>query len=102
MPSFWDVPVEKTVDSLCFTGLFTEQPKETIKRNDTFDQLEIVSNTNKKILIKVPSRPSSYTWEKLNFKTMPTIDEMFKRIPNPFDLEARTRAFNLGGYKLNY
>lgn len=57
---------------------------------------------NKKILIKVPSRPSSYTWEKLNFKTIPTIDELFKKIPNPFDQEARTRAFNLGGYKLNY
>ena len=90
------------MDSLCFTSLFKESTEETIKRNDTFDQLEIVSNKNKKILIKVPSRPSYYTWEKLNFKTIPTIDEMFKKIPNPFDLEARTRAFNLGGYKLNY
>ena len=45
-----------------------------MKRNETFEKLEVVTNTNQKILIDVPIRPAAYTLEKLNLKGKPTIE----------------------------
>ena len=86
-----------------FETLFkTPPPEEPVHHNETFEKLEIVTNTNQKILIDVPQRPAGYTLEKLNFKGKPNIKEFFAGLPNPMDYEERNKNFKAGSYKLNY
>lgn len=54
------------------------------------------------MIINVPTRPAAFTFEKLNLKGKPTIEELFTAIPNSMDYKARDEHFKEGGYKLNY
>ncbi|CAD8044026.1 unnamed protein product [Paramecium primaurelia] len=101
--TFWITSKQDVPPTLDFESLFkTPIPEQAVRHNETFEKLEVVTNTNQKILIDVPSRPAAYTLEKLNLKGKPTLEQLFQAIPNCMDYKERDKDFKLGGYKLNY
>ncbi|CAK78674.1 unnamed protein product (macronuclear) [Paramecium tetraurelia] len=102
-PTFWIASEQVVPPTLDFESLFKSPfPEQAVRHNETFEKLEVVTNTNQKILIDVPSRPAAYTLEKLNLKGKPTLEQLFQSIPNCMDYKERDKHFKQGGYKLNY